>query len=168
MIEKILDRLNNKTYCKVQSSDIHGVGVFAIKDIPTGIAPWTTLNHREFGGAVGITMGNLLNIDESVRKVLLDYNLLDANIKNVIDENDTRFLRQTVQFIGEHIFIHPYEMEVLHISQFLNASTDPNLKLEPDELTPYRTIREIKTGEELTVDYEKDLKETNCRYNYRY
>tara|TARA_R110001583_G_scaffold138034_3_gene289635 strand:+ start:172 stop:657 length:486 start_codon:yes stop_codon:yes gene_type:complete len=161
MTEKILDRLNNKTYCRIQPSDIDGVGVFAIKDIPTGVAPWTTLNHREFGGAVGMTMSRLLNIDESVRKVLLDYNLLDAHIKNVINDD-------TVQFIGEHVFIHPYEMEVLHISQFLNASTDPNLKLESAELTPFRTMREIKTGEELTVDYKKDLKETNCRYNYRY
>jgi|TARA_Y100000310_G_C20317185_1_gene638993 hypothetical protein len=164
MTEKILDRLNNKTYCRVQPSDIDGVGVFAIKDIPTGVAPWTTLNHREFGGAVAITIDKLLNIDESVRKVLLDYNLLDAYMK----VEDRRPSFNTRQYVGEHIFIHPYEMEVLHISQFLNASTDPNLKLESDELTPFRTMREIKTGEELTVDYEKDLKETNCRYNYRY
>ena len=32
----------------------------------------------------------------------------------------------------------------------------------------FKTIKEIKSGEELTVDYQKDLEETEWSYNYKY
>lgn len=66
------------------------------------------------------------------------------------------------------LFIHPCELEVLHITQFLNASTNPNLELKENREDPFKTIRKIKLGEELTVDYQKDLKDTDCKYNYKY
>ena len=64
--------------------------------------------------------------------------------------------------------IHPCELEVLHITQFLNASTEPNVELIEDREDPFQTIKEIKAGEELTVNYQKDLKDTDCKYNYKY
>ena len=66
------------------------------------------------------------------------------------------------------MFIHPCELEVLHITQFLNASTDPNLELNENREDPFKTIKEIRAGEELTVDYQKDLKKTDCKYNFSY
>ena len=66
------------------------------------------------------------------------------------------------------LFIHPCELEVLHITQFLNASTEPNAELIEDREAPFQTIKEIKAGEELTVNYQKDLKDTDCKYNYKY
>ena len=141
----ILDRLKNQTYCRVKPSKTHGVGVFASKDIPSGIAPWSTPNHHFFGGTVRVTTNELNKLDEPVRQMLLDYNLLT----------------------DRGLFIHPCELEVLHITQFLNASTDPNEELR-DREEIFKTIREIKAGEELTVDYQKDLKDTDCKYNYKY
>lgn len=77
--------------------------------------------------------------------MLLDYNLLS----------------------NRGLFVHPCELEVLHITQFLNASTDPNIELDTEREDPFKTIRKIKVGEELTVDYQKDLKNANCEYNYK-
>jgi len=141
----ILDRLKNQAYCRVKPSKTHGVGVFAIKDIPSGIAPWSTPNHHFFGGTVRVASHELNKLDEPVRQMLLDYNLLT----------------------DRGLFIHPCELEVLHITQFLNASTDPNVELR-DREEIFKTIREIKAGEELTVDYQKDLKDADCKYNYKY
>ena len=144
--KNILDRLKNQSYCRVQPSERHGVGVFAIKDIPSGIAPWSTPNHHFFGGTVRISSYELNKLDEPVRNMLLDYNLLT----------------------NRGLFIHPCELEVLHITQFLNASTEPNVQLIEDKEDPFQTIKKIKAGEELTVNYQKDLKDTDCKYNYKY
>jgi SET domain-containing protein len=143
---KVLARLGNQAYCKVQPSKAHGVGVFAIKDIPSGVSPWFTPNHHFFDGTVRLTSHEISKLDEPVRQMLLDYNLLSKR----------------------GLFVHPYELEVLHITQFLNASSEPNLGLDTEREDTFRTIKEIKTGEELTVDYQKDLEETEWSYNYKY
>ena len=142
----ILDRLKNQAYCRVQPSSKHGVGVFAIKDIPSGIAPWSTPNHHFFGGTIRLTSHEIKKLDEPVKQMLLDYNLLT----------------------DRGLFIHPCELEVLHITQFLNASTEPNVELKGNREDSFQTIKKIKAGEELTVDYKKDLKDTDCKYNYKY
>lgn len=142
----ILDRLKNQAYCRVQPSSRHGVGVFAVKEIPSGVTPWSTPNHHFFGGTIRLTSHEISKLDEPVRKMLLDYNLLT----------------------NRGLFVHPCELEVLHITQFLNASADPNLELDTEREEPFKTIRKIKAGEELTVDYQKDLKDTDCKYNYKY
>ena len=143
--KEILSRLKNKTYCRVQPSKTHGVGVFAIKEIPSGASPWSTPNHHFFGGTIRLASHEISKLDEPVRKMLLDYNLLS----------------------NRGLFVHPCELEVLHITQFLNASTDPNIELDTEREDPFKTIRKIKVGEELTVDYQKDLKNANCEYNYK-
>jgi SET domain-containing protein len=143
---EILRRLKNQTYCRVQSSKTHGVGVFAIKNIPLGVCPWSTPNHHFLGGHTRFTSHEISKLDEPVRQMLLDYNLLSKR----------------------GLFVHPYELEVLHITQFLNASSEPNLGLDTEREDTFKTIKEIKTGEELTVDYQKDLEETEWSYNYKY
>ena len=49
-----------------------------------------------------------------------------------------------------------------------NASTEPNIELKGNREDSFQTIKKIKAGEELTVDYQKDLKDTDCKYNYKY
>jgi len=66
------------------------------------------------------------------------------------------------------LFIHPKELEVFHVTQFLNGSKDPNLELNPSIDTIFKAIKEIKKDEELTVDYNKDLEGTGFVYNFSY
>ncbi len=78
--------------------------------------------------------------------MLLDYNLLS----------------------NRGLFVHPADLEMFHITQFLNASTEPNLNLDMERENSFETIRKIEKGEELTVDYQKDLEGTEWSYNYKY
>ena len=110
------------------------------------MSPWSTPNHHFLGGTARVTSHEISKFDEGVRKMLLDYNLLS----------------------DRGLFIHPYELEVLHITQFLNSSSEPNLDLNMEREEVFKTTKEIKSGEELTVDYQKDLKETDWSYNYKY
>ena len=143
---ELFKRLKTQVFCRVQSSKTHGVGVFAIKDIPSGVCPWSTPNHHDFGGTTRVSNYDVSKLDEPVRQMLLDYNLLSK--------------------VG--LFVHPYELDLLHITQFLNSSESPNLRLDVVKAETFKTIREIKAGEELTVDYQKDLKQTEFSYNYKY
>jgi len=37
--KKIIDHLDNEVYCRLGVSPIHGIGVFALRDIPKGVNP---------------------------------------------------------------------------------------------------------------------------------
>jgi len=37
--DKLYQHLTNDVYCKLGVSTIHGIGVFALRDIPAGVAP---------------------------------------------------------------------------------------------------------------------------------
>lgn len=39
-MNNIINHLNNTVYCKLAPSKIHGIGVFAIRDIPKGTQIW--------------------------------------------------------------------------------------------------------------------------------
>lgn len=140
------DRLESKVYCRVKPSKIHGVGVFAIKDIPLGVCPFSFPNHHNKGETLRLSVPELNKLDDDVREMLLDYNLL----------------------CKKGLFVHPKELEVFHIGQFLNGSKDPNIKLDPNLASVFKTIKEIKKGEELTVDYNKDLEGSGFVYNCTY
>jgi len=144
--KRTFERLRDQVYCRLQPSDIHGIGVFAIKDIPLGVCPWSTPNHHYSGGTVKLPINELNKLSDDTREMLLDYNLLSKS----------------------GVFIHPKELEVFHMTQFLNGSKDPNLELDPLTDTIFKTIKEIKKGEELTVDYHKCLEGTGFVYNFSY
>ena len=46
--KKLIDHLNKEVYCKLGVSPVHGIGVFAVRDIPKGIHPLRSyLNVKE-------------------------------------------------------------------------------------------------------------------------
>jgi len=137
----LLKRLSDHCFCRIQPSKIHGVGVFAVKDIPKGICPWVTNSHTSLE-IHQLSSIKVKKLDKPVKDMIYDYNL------------------KTVH----GFFIPPYELEIFHIVQFLNSSKTPNLELAMEERegkiqSIYKTLREIKTEEELTVDFENQLKD---------
>ena len=142
----VLHRLKTHAFCRIQPSKANGVGVFAVKDIPANICPWHSPHHHLTDGTHLYSNEELAELDEPIRKMLYDYNLKSE----------------------EGLLLCPHELEVMHITQFLNASKDPNLDFLVKKDGEFITNREIKAGEELTVDYKKVLKNTAWRYNYDY
>ena len=46
--KKLIEHLNKEVYCKLGVSPVHGIGVFAVRDIPKGIHPLKSyLNIKE-------------------------------------------------------------------------------------------------------------------------
>ncbi|MDO8407884.1 MAG: SET domain-containing protein [bacterium] len=125
--QKILNGLKN-TYCRLQPSQIQGIGVFAIKDIPKGTDPFPGVPEVAW---YKFDMAELTDLDETQRAFLDSF--------FVIHKDGTVYLSST-------------GLNGMNISYFLNNSDTPNVKTI-DDGENFATMRPIKKGEELTVSY---------------
>ena len=129
--KRILENLKH-TYCRIMPSKLGGVGVFAVRNIPKGTNPFEILDAcswHKFAPA------DLEGLDEEVLRMIDDF--------FVVEKDGTVYIPQ----VG---------LNGLNISYFLNHSTQPNVEVvgdAKDEATIFKTIREIKKGEELMVSY---------------
>lgn len=124
----ILEYINNTTYCRLKSSSIHGVGVFAIKKIPKGINPFPSAPDYE---AITVSKKDLKNLDPEMKKLLFDLLVFD----------------------GDTVDIPVKGLNNLDVSFYLNHSKNPNLKYA-DDREGFISLRDIEVGEELTADYD--------------
>lgn len=118
-------------YTRLQRSEIHGIGVFAIVDIPKETdlfseveSDMVWLKEEELG---------LKQLPETIRKLYEDF--------CVVKEKD-----------GETLYGCPDNFSNLKISWYLNHSETPNVYCDEDY--NFITLRDIRAGEELTVDYD--------------
>jgi len=112
-------------YTRIQPSPIHGVGVFAIRDIPKGAYVFTGDNSQ----------------------------MVEVN-KNIVDKQEPEIKRLYDDFciIEGEKYTCPDNFNNLNIGWYLNESkTDPNVAC--DKNYDFYALRDIKPGEELTVDY---------------
>ena len=123
----VLNHLKN-TYCRLRASQIEGVGVFAIRDIPEGVNPFEGM--REDNWAT-FQISELQHLDKEVLK------LIDAFC--VIERDGS-------------VKIPVYGLNGIDISFFINNSDNPNMKTIDQGFT-FITSRPIKKDEELTVAY---------------
>tara|TARA_R100001509_G_scaffold161991_1_gene132465 strand:- start:436 stop:900 length:465 start_codon:yes stop_codon:yes gene_type:complete len=134
--QRLLDNLRNDTYCRLGVSNLQGVGVFAIKEIPKGVNPFKK-TYIDTTPQIDITDEDLEGIDENVAKCVKDFFAKDE------------FQSYPVSLNG---------LNCLDISFYVNHSNDPNLTINEkspqfDQYSPFVATRLIKEGEELTQDY---------------
>ena len=154
----LLYNLQNETYCRLGQSKNPkaGVGVLAIKPIPAGIDPFAvtgshsknfqvaTRSHSKTGShfnckddqVVTLSPAEVNSLQPKVRKLLRDF---------FFPNKDGLY---TVSVGG---------LNDMNIKYYLNHSTKPNIDLVAVDGCPFyefRTNRRIKTGEELTFDYQ--------------
>ena len=135
--KQLLHNLKHDIYCRIGISKIHGVGVIAVKDIPKGINPFKISGHK-------CVEYNAIDISKE------DVDKLDSNVKQLINDfiapNDN----------GSYN-IPAYGLNHLDISFYMNETTNPNVDIIDSgdcEFVEFRANKNIKVGEELTINYE--------------
>ena len=119
----ILGRLD-KVYCRLAPSQIHGVGIFAIRTIPSGINPFS----GSFMAQGAIMIKKEVVKDSAILKLLHDYHPTAEESKQIVSD-----------FPNQLIW-----------TNYINYSDTPNIELM--ENGEWLTLREIQIGEELLED----------------
>ena len=126
---EFLRRVLANCYCRLAPSPIHGIGVFAIRNIPRGRNPFNTLPKYARPGYVRMTSVELAALPLKLREM----------ISALFVPTD-----------GE-MWLPTCGPNVVYLNSYLNHSTAPNLRTR-DGFT-FIALRKICEGEELTADY---------------
>jgi hypothetical protein len=116
-------------YCRLAQSPIHGIGVFAIRDIPRGRNPFNTLPKYARPGYVRMTSAELDALPPKLREMICAL---------------------FVPTDGE-MWLPNCGTNIVYLKSYLNHSTTPGLRTKDGY--HFISLRKIYEGEELTVDY---------------
>lgn len=134
----LIKNLEKDIYCRIQPSTKHGVGVFAIKDIPKWTNPYkTTYGPCSVSRYININSEDLKNVPKGVIKILDDFIGLDEVNK------------YSIPIKG---------LNTLDISFYMNHDKNNNINIINDpkcEFTIFKTNKLIKKGEELLINYDE-------------
>ncbi len=125
--EELLSELSNNTWVMIKPSGIHGIGVFAVRDIPAGCRE---IFSKEIGEWTTVTRKDVEDLPDHAKNIVENYCLYD----------------------NESYFIPANGFKTMDLSLFLNHSDNPNI-ISVNEGEYFETVREVKKGEELFVDY---------------
>jgi len=125
--EALLKELANSTYVMIKPSPLHGIGVFAIRDIPKG-----TKNIFSKG------VGDWIKVSKE------EVDALPQHSKDLIENH--------CLFDEDHYFIPDYGFKLVDLVIYLNHSETPNV-ISLNDGEEFEAIRDIANGEELLVDY---------------
>jgi len=134
--KQLLNNLKYDTYCRIGISKIHGVGVIAIRNIPKGANPFMITNKKGIQyDLIEITKKEVDELPKNVQRLITDFIATDENGN------------YTVPFNG---------MNSLDISFYMNSSKNNNIDLieTKSEMIEFIANRDIKEGEELTINYQ--------------
>jgi len=125
--ESLLKELSESTYVMIKPSPLHGIGVFAIRDIPKG-------TKNIFSQGVG----------EWIKVSKQEVDALPQHSKDLIENH--------CLFDEDHYFIPDYGFKLVDLVIYLNHSESPNV-ISLNEGEEFEALRDIASGEELLVDY---------------
>ena len=132
--QQLLENLKKDIYLRLGPSEIHKVGVFAIRDIPKGTNPFKGSHDLD---EYFYSQEELKDVPSAVKRMIKDY---------FVTENG-------------QVAVPSCGLNGIDISYFVNHSDDPNLSYnDKDELA---AVRNIKKGEEVTFHYVESFGEEN-------
>lgn len=123
----LLQELQTDNYVMLKPSPVHGIGVFAIRDIPKGCR---SIFSKGTGGWVRISFEEVEQLPAHSRNLIETYCLYDET----------------------HYFVPDYGFKLMDLALYLNHSSTPNIA-SVNEGESFEALRDINTGEELLVDY---------------
>jgi len=136
MKKALINNLQNDVYCRIKPSKKHGVGVFAIKDIPKNTNPFKVTGKECITQrTLNISSDEVNKLDKEVKKMIKDF----------YHEQDGQF---GIPYKG---------LNANDISFYMNTTKKPNVgfkSLENCSLVVFNTLKKIKKGEELLINYD--------------
>ena len=122
--------LEKNIYCRLKPSPVHGIGVFAIRDIPKGTDP--------FGGLYNTRWKKI-----PLRRIMADKKI-SPEVKG--------FARAFYAVEKGTVFFPNHSLNAIDISFFLNHSDAPNVGALAGG-ADFVALRDIKKWEELFSDH---------------
>lgn len=136
MKKALIKNLKEDVYCRIKPSKKHGVGVFAIKDIPKNVNPFLHTNNKCIKSKIiNISQDEIKSIPNEVKKMIDDFYHKEDDIYGI-----------------------PYKgLNANDISFYMNTSSKPNVGFESDDkcsMIIFKSLRKIQKGEELFINYD--------------
>jgi SET domain-containing protein len=125
--EELLKELSQETYVALKPSTVHGIGVFAIKDIPKGCR---NLFSKNMGDWIKLPISDVEKLPEHSRSLIETYCLYDE----------------------EHYFVPDYGFKVMDLVNYLNHSSAPNV-ISVNDGEYFEALVDIPAGTELMINY---------------
>lgn len=132
MKEKLLQELSQHTYAMLKPSPVHGIGVFAIRDIPKGCKNIFSSNVGEW---IKLPIADVEKLPDHSRQLIETYCLYDE----------------------EHYFVPDYGFKVMDMVNYLNHSSTPNI-ISVNDGEYFEALIDIPEGAELLVNYGEIVK----------
>lgn len=125
--EELLRELSQETYAMLKPSPVHGIGVFAMQDIPKGCR---TIFSRNVGEWIRLPIADVEKLPDHSRNLVETYCLYDE----------------------EHYYVPDYGFKVMDMVNYLNHSSTPNI-ISVNDGEYFEALTDIPAGEELLVNY---------------
>lgn len=125
--EALLKQLAESTYVMIKASPVHGIGVFAIRDIPKGTQD---IFSKGIGDWIEVSKEEVEALPKHSRDLVENHCLFDE----------------------KSYFIPDYGFKLVDLVIYLNHSDRPNV-VSINDGERFEAIRDIACGEELFVDY---------------
>ena len=128
---ELIKDLEENIYCRLKPSSVHGIGVFAIRDIPKGVNPFRGCRIS------------------ALRKIKREEIMSNPHIIPEVKE----YVSAIYPVYDGIIYMPAHGINAVDISYFLNHSDTPNLKVQERNDDFFIAARKIKEDEELFADY---------------
>lgn len=125
--EALLKDLHQDTYVMIKPSPLHGIGVFAIRDIPKG-------TRDLFSQGVG----------EWIKLTIAEVEALPKHSRDLVENH--------CLFDEDYYYVPDYGFKLVDLVVYLNHSDTPNV-ISINEGEYFEATIDIAAGEELLVDY---------------
>ena len=125
--EELLLELQQSTYITLKPSPIHGIGVFAIQDIPKGCQQ---IFSQKVGEWIKLPIADVEKLPAHARDLVETYCLYDDN----------------------HYFVPDYGFKVMDMVNYLNHAASPNIN-SVNHGEYFEALIDIPAGTELFINY---------------
>ena len=126
--EELLEELSQQTYVALKPSAVHGIGVFAIADIPKGCRD---IFSKNVGNWIKLPIAEVEKLPAHSRSLIETYCLFD----------------------DEDYYVPDYGFKLIDLVNYLNHSSSPNV-ISVNDGEYFEALTDIPAGTELFINYE--------------